>query len=298
MADIEGALRRRIAGTLRDWRDALHQPGWTLARIYIGMIGVILVLSVLYAVLHDTNWATNWFPNVIAEWTGLIIAVTIVDRLVDQARREPMRSRAVTDLADILRETARAFIRMDAPRVEPVSCLPTLLSMIVEISSLAPLGGDDSHLRGPRQYHHGWLRRRPLPPGRHPYLRETRAIAVEVIQPWVNGSTRTFVSDPTFADMAHLRSGWLRLKADRLAMNRSAAAGDPLSRRAAVWMRLVWAGQEKRCDAPARTCYPCGSQAWALMRGEARRRRCAMSAPPSIGRNNETGGPPGPRERA
>lgn len=53
-----------------------------------GVLTFLLVASVLvWAFERTTSWANDWLPNFIAEWSGIFIAVLVVDRLVYAERQ-------------------------------------------------------------------------------------------------------------------------------------------------------------------------------------------------------------------
>ena len=87
----------------------------TAKRVYVAL-GALTVLSiVLTAWQLDQKWAHEWMPNFIAEWSGLFVAVVVIERLLararaveEQTRRAPLRhlagerlKKALTPLLDL-----------------------------------------------------------------------------------------------------------------------------------------------------------------------------------------------------
>jgi hypothetical protein len=85
---------------------------WKLTTQVYSALGALTVITIAVAVWRwDDPWARDWLPNFIAEWSGLFIAVAIVDRLLsharraeEEARREPWRRQAGIELAQALDE--------------------------------------------------------------------------------------------------------------------------------------------------------------------------------------------------
>lgn len=81
----------------------------TPSRVYAAL-GLLMVVTVVVAVWRwDDSWTHEWLPNFIAEWSGLFIAVAIVERLLararaqeEAARRQPLRQLAGSQLARAL----------------------------------------------------------------------------------------------------------------------------------------------------------------------------------------------------
>jgi hypothetical protein len=73
--------------------------------VYVAL-ALVMVATVAIAVWQwDETWAHEWLPNFIAEWSGLFIAVAIVERLLararareEAARRQPLRTLAGAQL--------------------------------------------------------------------------------------------------------------------------------------------------------------------------------------------------------
>jgi hypothetical protein len=77
------------------------------------MVAVAVVLLVLWVFEHGhagNDRTDTWIPNLLAEWTGLIIAVTIVDKVVVRARDKPLRRLAAAHLQSSLRAVVRATL--------------------------------------------------------------------------------------------------------------------------------------------------------------------------------------------
>jgi hypothetical protein len=67
---------------------------WSLVvRVYAGLAALLIFSIVLSAVFWDHKWAQEWMPNLIAEWSGLLVAVLIVDRLIERAKEEQLSER-------------------------------------------------------------------------------------------------------------------------------------------------------------------------------------------------------------
>jgi hypothetical protein len=68
--------------------------GWrTTTKVYAGLAVLTLVTVVLTLVFWDQAWVRDWMPNFIAEWSGLFLAVAIVDRLLSRARTAEIEKR-------------------------------------------------------------------------------------------------------------------------------------------------------------------------------------------------------------
>jgi hypothetical protein len=78
----------------------IHRPG-PIAVLYLVLLALLLASILTWLFDRHTAWANNWAPNFIAEWSGILIAVVVVERLVQAAQR---REQAATYMA--LRHTA------------------------------------------------------------------------------------------------------------------------------------------------------------------------------------------------
>jgi hypothetical protein len=69
----------------------VRRPGFL-----VGLL-IAIALAVLWYIERFHAWANNWLPNFIAEWTGILIAVALLDQLRQQrneARVRPLRLHA------------------------------------------------------------------------------------------------------------------------------------------------------------------------------------------------------------
>jgi hypothetical protein len=123
-------------------------------RVYIGLALLLLVFVALTAALWSESWAQTWMPNFIAEWSGILIAVAIVDRLLERARGEaeiarlePLRLAAGRQMNFALYRLAKAFelrvvsasgadtshLGVPALPQEPVAYIRTCLGQMAEL---------------------------------------------------------------------------------------------------------------------------------------------------------------------
>jgi hypothetical protein len=64
-------------------------------RVYAALVALTVLTSLFTWWQWDKQWVHEWMPNFIAEWSGLIVAVVIVDQLLARAREaERQRRRA------------------------------------------------------------------------------------------------------------------------------------------------------------------------------------------------------------
>lgn len=91
------------------WRRKVHRPT-PLAALY-GALFLLLAASIAtYAIDRRTSWANNWLPNFIAEWSGILLALLVFDRLKEAQQRRafeqfvrPARERAGLALGQALK---------------------------------------------------------------------------------------------------------------------------------------------------------------------------------------------------
>jgi hypothetical protein len=66
---------------------------------------------VVTAAFWDKGWVHEWMPNFIAEWSGLLLVVLVVDRMTERHHARltmPLRYRA----GDVLKEIVRSLVRL------------------------------------------------------------------------------------------------------------------------------------------------------------------------------------------
>lgn len=97
-------IREQTANGARSWVQIEERDAITLRRNERGRRprGILLWLSLVLLALTTATvtlwvfergqpWADNWLPNFIAEWTGIFVAVAIVDRLREREREAQVR---------------------------------------------------------------------------------------------------------------------------------------------------------------------------------------------------------------
>jgi hypothetical protein len=97
---------------------------WKLTtRVYVGLVALTVITVIVAVWQWDKAWAHEWLPNFIAEWSGLFIAVVIVDRLLSRAeaveveqRRAPERRLAGDELALALEPIVNTAVHEHARR--------------------------------------------------------------------------------------------------------------------------------------------------------------------------------------
>jgi hypothetical protein len=102
-------MREQALLTPRTWR----LTTW----VYLGLGMLLVVFLAVTAWRWSDGWVQTWMPNFIAEWSGLLVAVVIVERLLDRARaaedaarRVPVRRVAGERLGRALGELVAAAV--------------------------------------------------------------------------------------------------------------------------------------------------------------------------------------------
>jgi hypothetical protein len=78
----------------------------SIRAILYASLGALLLASILVEVLGHVfgwSWTDTWMPNFIAEWSGILLAVLVVDRLLetDRERRETERISRLRESAGV-----------------------------------------------------------------------------------------------------------------------------------------------------------------------------------------------------
>src|SRR5205823_4265035 len=107
-------LRLRRAVTSIRWRRvkvafgirARRAKGASLLVQLGGLFAGLGILTFgLWWFVRDQAWADAWLPNFVAEWSGIALALVVVDRLLEQQRVHavtPLRRRAERSIAEYL----------------------------------------------------------------------------------------------------------------------------------------------------------------------------------------------------
>lgn len=107
---------------------------WPAVVLHVTVVCLLMVFIVVWIFERHTSWANNWFPNFIAEWSGILIAVLVVDRL-NQAQRARTEQAVHESVYGSLRYTAGVAIgRALEPMID-------FLLALAEVTGMKTKGG-------------------------------------------------------------------------------------------------------------------------------------------------------------
>jgi hypothetical protein len=112
-------LSRRLLG--RTFRLVAFLRASRLSALYLCLAVLLAGTAGLWVSRRSDHWADQWLPNFVAEWSGIFIAVAVVDRLTYRARsaeREVALAPARLYAAGVVREILQQILEVPTRPVE------------------------------------------------------------------------------------------------------------------------------------------------------------------------------------
>jgi hypothetical protein len=119
--------RLRVRETVGRRYARLRRPGFVLG-ISLVLGGLTVVTLILWLVERGHAWANNWLPNFVAEWTGILLVVVILERWRNREREAQFRPLRTYCYGELLRfldnvgQTASSYLERfvtAGPGLEP-----------------------------------------------------------------------------------------------------------------------------------------------------------------------------------